>query len=208
MPQKSEKFTDSQGGRLEEFYLSKSFQRKGFAEFMGVSYDRVTKWVNDDNDPPSEFWRDIKEKFPDADVGYILTGIKGMLDMTRMPRIPLLNEIPAGPINFHFADEAVLGYLITDNTKDKDLFALRVKGESMAPEINSGDAIVLAPHRPFVNGRVYAVITQGSEATVKRVFKEPGGYRLQPDNPEYESSSIQEKNVLRLIRVIEVRKML
>ena len=101
-------------------------------------------------------------------------------------QVPLIGTVTAGlPI---LAVETIEGYIpyAGSVSKDKSLFALRVRGDSM---INAGilnNDIVIAEKTPYaVNGDI-VVAMLNDEATVKRFYKENGHFRLQPENDAYE----------------------
>lgn len=101
-------------------------------------------------------------------------------------QVPLIGTVTAGmPI---LAVETIEGYIPYAGTvsKDKSLFALRVRGDSM---INAGilnNDIIIAEKTPYaVNGDI-VVAMLNDEATVKRFYKENGHFRLQPENDAYE----------------------
>lgn len=65
----------------------------------------------------------------------------------------------------------------------KDLFLLRVKGESMiGAHIQDGDLVLVEPNPSPQNSDIVVAIVEG-EGTLKRWFREEGGIRLQPANP-------------------------
>lgn len=97
-------------------------------------------------------------------------------------RVPVLGTITAGrPIQ---AIEEVEGYVpFADFSGDyKDLFALRVRGESMINAgILNGDVVILRQTATARNGEIIAALID-DEATLKRFYKEDGHFRLQPEN--------------------------
>ncbi|MDR0974956.1 MAG: transcriptional repressor LexA [Ruminococcus sp.] len=101
-------------------------------------------------------------------------------------RIPLIGTITAGqPIT---ALEDVTDYINfhTDKKYYGNLFALRVRGDSMIKAyIMDGDIAVIEKAPTCANGDIAAVMLDGN-ATLKRFFKENGRYRLQPENDEME----------------------
>ena len=99
-----------------------------------------------------------------------------------------------------------IGTMFTSNMNDKDLFSLRIRGSSMEPEISEGDLVVCAPNKPFVSGKVYVVVTDESEATVKQVWRKSNGYELVARNPEFPMLFLPDEKVIRLRRVIEVMR--
>lgn len=100
--------------------------------------------------------------------------------------VPLLGTVTAGmPI---LAVEQIESYVPYAGyvSKDKPLFALHVKGESM---INAGildGDIIFVERTPTARDGEIVVAMIEDEATVKRFFKENGHFRLQPENDSFE----------------------
>ena len=66
---------------------------------------------------------------------------------------------------------------------NKDIFMLRVSGESMInAAILDGDYIIVEKQPTASNGDIVAALVDGEDATVKTFYKENGHYRLQPEN--------------------------
>ena len=112
-------------------------------------------------------------------------------------RVPLVGTITAGqPIT---AIEEVTDY-ITFRPVNKvygKLFALNVKGDSMINAgILNGDIVIIEQCSTVRNGTIAAVLVDGEEATVKRFYKENGGYRLQPENDFMEPIMVQDCSIL------------
>jgi repressor LexA len=97
--------------------------------------------------------------------------------------LPVLGQIAAGtPI---LADENVDALLPVPDllTASGDNFILRVRGESMIEAgILDGDFVVVRQQDDAVDGEIVAALVDGSEATVKRLYREEGRVRLQPAN--------------------------
>jgi repressor LexA len=65
-------------------------------------------------------------------------------------------------------------------------FALRVRGESMTGEgILDGDFVIVESQQTAKNGQTVVALVDGSDATVKRFYRERGGIRLEAANPRY-----------------------
>ena len=96
--------------------------------------------------------------------------------------VPLVGKVTAGqPI---LAIENIEDYLTlpTGMIGSEGLFCLRVQGESMIEiGILDGDIIVVRQQESAENGEVVVAMIE-DEATVKRIFYEPDGVRLQPEN--------------------------
>ncbi|MDR2525020.1 MAG: transcriptional repressor LexA [Oscillospiraceae bacterium] len=97
-------------------------------------------------------------------------------------QVPLLGTVTAGmPI---LAVEQIECYLPYNGpvARDKSLFALRVKGESMINVgIYDGDIVFIEKTPHARNGDIVVALVE-EEATIKTFYKESGHYRLQPEN--------------------------
>lgn len=112
--------------------------------------------------------------------------------------IPLLGRVAAGiPIESISTGEtlAVPDALLPRRGPN---YALKVQGESMIDEhIMDGDFVVVHGKQAADNGEMVIALVNGSEATVKRYYREPGGWiRLQPANPAMQAMRFQERDVL------------
>ncbi len=67
--------------------------------------------------------------------------------------------------------------------REEDHFCLRVKGDSMIDDqIAEGDFAVIRRQRTARDGDIVAALVDGSDATLKRFYKEKNRFRLQPAN--------------------------
>lgn len=110
--------------------------------------------------------------------------------------VPVVGRVAAGyPI---LAVEDIECYVpVPERLKrGRELFALRVQGESM---INAGifdDDIVIVDRTPVAENGEIVVALVGDEATVKRFYKENGHFRLQPENDDFEPIIVDEVALL------------
>ncbi len=100
--------------------------------------------------------------------------------------VPIIGKVTAGlPI---YAFEDIEGYVPFPKKKSagRELFALRVKGESMRDiGIYDNDTVICVKTETAENGDIVVALI-GDEATVKSFYKEDGYYRLQPHNKDFE----------------------
>jgi repressor LexA len=98
--------------------------------------------------------------------------------------IPLLGRIAAGKPLESVEDRETIS--LSDFTRSKNVFVLKVKGQSMRDDhILDGDFIVVEPTQVANNGEIVVALVGGEEATLKRFYREPAGkIRLQPANSE------------------------
>ena len=114
-----------------------------------------------------------------------------------MVNIPVVGTVAAGePI---LAEERVEDYFPFPAEAlhtDKEVFMLRVKGESMINAgIRPGDKIMVEQQDTAENGEIVVALIEDS-ATVKRFYKEQDHYRLQPENDTMEPIIVNDVQIL------------
>jgi len=152
--------------------------------------------------------------------GLRLSEIGASLFATRsegMLSIPILGMIAAGePIPVPASD---FGVMAPEDTvelaegilgKTSDLFALRVKGNSMIDAlINDGDVVIMKHQKVAENGDMVAVwLPDKEETTLKKYYHEGDRVRLQPANPTMEPIYVNPANVEIQGRVVMVIRQL
>jgi repressor LexA len=118
---------------------------------------------------------------------------------------PLLGRIAAGqpveaipnPETFSFGDFT---------SGRGSIYVLRVKGDSMIDDhICNGDYILVEGADTAENGEIVVALTGGTDATLKRLFREPNGkVRLQPANSQMDPIILPAREVNIQGRVIGV----
>ena len=101
-------------------------------------------------------------------------------------QVPVLGRVQAGmPV---YAVEDLMGYLNLDKFifPEPDVFALRVKGDSMVDAGIMPDDFVVIKRQDFAQVGETVVALIGEEATVKKLIKSQGKYFLQPANAKYQ----------------------
>lgn len=97
--------------------------------------------------------------------------------------IPILNTVVAGlPLS---AYEDIIGYEEVSRKlgNSDELFALKVKGDSMLPVLQEDDVIIVKQQSDVESGDIAIVLINGDEATVKKVMKSQDGITLIAFNP-------------------------
>lgn len=175
-------------------FIGKFIQEKGYpptirqiGEAVSISSTSVVNYNLNKLEKDGYLTRDLK-----VSRGVRLIEAPG----SRTSKSPALVSIPLA--GFIFASEPVLVgdtpqtaadevlELTRDIVKDTgDLFALRVKGNSMIDAmVNDGDIVVMKKVDRARNGEMVAVwLNDRNETTLKHFFLENGRVRLQPANP-------------------------
>lgn len=108
--------------------------------------------------------------------------------------VSLVGWIPAGNPAFALECQEDVLPLSRRLFRGPDLFALRVKGDSMTGAgIFDGDLAVLSAGKEWTDGVIAAVVVD-EEATLKRIFRAPQGVRLHAENPAYPDRLISEQS--------------
>jgi repressor LexA len=101
-------------------------------------------------------------------------------------KIPVYGEIHAG--NPTYADENVIGHIATTEKflsrygGVSNIFALRIKGDSMSRVVPEGYTAIFAKGLEVTNGDIVAVLLDGDEATIKRYKETSMAYIFEPDS--------------------------
>lgn len=124
-------------------------------------------------------------------------GIRLMEESRISPRsIAFVGETTAGlPA---LAVERHEGYLTVDGSliRGENIFALRVKGESMIEAgILDGDYVLIRRQETVDDGEAALVLVEGEEATIKKVFRHGRNVELRPANQHMQSLTFDWKRV-------------
>ncbi len=116
----------------------------------------------------------------------LLNRARGIAGSQRWREVPLIGRITAGrPM---YAQEEWDGSVVIDAAlfPGHDLFALRVKGDSMRNAgILDGDLVICEPRQYARNGEIVVALIDREEATVKRFFLHGDHVELRPENSAY-----------------------
>ena len=105
--------------------------------------------------------------------------------------LPVLGRVAAGKPTLAVENLEGTIPLPTEWARGKEVFLLRVKGDSMFPYILPDDYVVVRSQPSAENGDVVVTLV-GEEATVKRFFKKGRKIELKPDNERWETIQIEE----------------
>ncbi|QIX89024.1 repressor LexA [Gemella haemolysans] len=126
-------------------------------------------------------------------------------------KIPVLGTVAAGiPIS---AVEDILDYEEVPQSWENqgEFFGLRIKGDSMKPDINDGDTVIVRQQSTANNGDVVIALVNGDDATCKKFEKLGNGIMLISNNSEYSpmyfsNEEVLTKPVVIIGRVVELRR--
>jgi repressor LexA len=105
--------------------------------------------------------------------------------------IPIVGRVAAGRPTLAIEHLEGTIPLPSEWVKGREVFLLKVRGDSMSPYILPDDYVVVRSQSTAENGDVVVSLV-GEEATVKRFFKKGKGIELKPDNEHWETIQIEE----------------
>ncbi len=195
----------------------------------GETRERVFRWVRDrlyGGSPPT--LREVREAFEFRSVQTAREHLEALVAEGRLTRragqargyrlpqaagpppvqVPLLGRVPAGALDT--AVEDLEGYLTVQSPRAGagELFALRVRGESMTGAgILPGDVVIVRRQRTARSGEIVVALV-GDEATVKRLRLQGKRVELHAEHPDFDPIVPGSRETLLLGKVIEVRRRL
>ena len=136
---------------------------------------------------------------------------KSKLDKLGNPvvEIPILGTVKAG--YDYLAQENWIGTIDIDKklADSGEFFALRVKGDSMAPVLIEDDIVIIKKQDDFENGDIVVAIVNGDEATIKKGKKSESKILLQPFNTNYDPLIFTEEEMDTIpVRIVGIVKQL
>ena len=209
------------GERLRSARESKSLDQATLSEKVGVVTRTLQRWEKGEQVPDGLAITRIA-KATQVHPNWLLTGEGEMfpspsrpdnvLSLSNAPRrksklmeLPLVSAVPAGKVATMFHPDYVDNYVTVDDVKDPQAFALKVKGNSMAPRIEDGDVVVVSPQLEPHNGDICVIRVDG-EDTLKKVKFEGTYIHLVPLNPEFEPVTVKRKDVNFVWKVVKLIK--
>ncbi len=123
--------------------------------------------------------------------------------------IPIVGVIAAGqPIEAIEVRDETITITRDEVSKQGKHYALRVQGNSMIDDgIFDGDVVVIRKQETADNGQTVVAIIDDNEATLKKLYREQGRFRLQPANPTlfpmYRDAVEIRGIVVKIIRTLE-----
>ncbi|MBI3631669.1 MAG: transcriptional repressor LexA [Candidatus Staskawiczbacteria bacterium] len=182
--------------------------------------DFVTKYSNKKGYAPS--YKEIGKYFKLSSTATISQHLKTLADKGHLKKekhqkrnieiinkeklviVPLVGTITAGePIEtYQIPDSVTVSKNLIANSGDH--FALKVNGNSMIGEgIFDGDTVIVRKQDSARNGDSVVALINGNETTLKKIYKEQNGFRLQPANPELKPIFVKQLEIQgRVISVI------
>lgn len=173
--------------KISGLLFEKRLSQKQFAISIGVDQKTISNWVNGKSEPSLEMAKKLLEVY-----GLDVLGGEPRLDLDDdCVYIRFYEDIKASAgcgVDNHCEGYELVKIdrkLLNPKVNPAKHHAIRASGDSMEPTIKDGDVIFVEPFAgDFANNRVY-IIKRQDDVFVKRLKKEPTGYEIISDNPDY-----------------------
>ncbi len=197
--------------RIKSVLLEKSITINGLAKGNSSLQRKLQRQLNEDATITLDVVEYIQEAFPNLSAEWLLRGKGSMYIATESgeseetrPRIPF--DAAAGTLTVGV--DGVMPYQCEQMPVVRAFprydFTILVRGESMAPEYQSGDEVACLYVRESTYtqwGRVHVLdTTQG--VVIKRIYDRGDMVLCKSDNPRYEDFSIPKSEVFNIALVI------
>lgn len=189
--------------KLKELRQANGLTQNKLANKIGLSRSTIAMYETEGSEPDIQTLSKLANFF-NVSIDYLL-GKENDIKAQKY-RIPVLGIIPAGvPIE---AIEDILDYEeISPEMLNggKEYFALKIKGDSMAPNYLDGDVVIFLKQDYAENNDDCCVYVNGYDATFKkiRINNNTGILTLQPINSSYEPLFFNEEQIKNLpVRII------
>lgn len=180
--------------RLAELMADNNDNTYSLGEFLGLNPATISRYTTGEIKPKLPTIGAIADKY-NVNAMWLMgqpEQSKYIERAERSKKIPIVGTIACGtPI---IAQEYIEGYEhISEDTKAD--FCLRVKGDSMiGARILDGDLVYIRQQPEVENGEIAAVLIEGEEATLKRVYLLNGNLILRAENPAYQDLMFSRKD--------------
>jgi transcriptional regulator with XRE-family HTH domain len=167
---------DNIGLIIRELRTREKLTQKELAGKLKLSPQQISRYENGDDEPLIETIHSLAKIFK-VDVSYLLGGKKLSQGADKVPGIPVYS-IDASASNVEMYNDTIneppAFYITMKDYADCD-FGARVYGDSMYPEIHSGDYIICKKIDNGFSliqfGETYLIVTKDNQRMVKRLRK-------------------------------------
>lgn len=204
----SEDFRDVFAKNINKYLKIKGRKQIDLAKHLDINRATVNAWCHGTRYPRPEAIEKIAA-FLDVSPSDLVTDPDEVIpdNINIGVRVPVLGDVVGGEPIDEIEDIEGYAYVSPEMAYGSDLFALRIKGQSMEPEIKDGDAVIVRQQPMVENGQIAIVSVEGNRGTCKIFEKDKEGISLIPINPNYKEISIprDEANEVRILgKVIQV----
>jgi phage repressor protein C with HTH and peptisase S24 domain len=197
----------SVGSRIREARKAKGLNQEQLAEALDLSTSAIGMYESDRREPSLEVFERLakalgvrRETLAFGEDAYPQGGMATRLDASEaMPRVPVVGTASAGTDGHWYELEYPTGYgdgHVIYPSKDRNAYALRVKGDSMRPRIKPGEFVVIEPNSTVTPGDEVLVKTKDGRQMIKVLAsRRRGQIELSSVNNDYQPLTFEESEI-------------
>lgn len=193
---------------IRKYMEKNNVTRADLVKALDVPYTTVRDWTKGNTYPRidkiemmANYFGVSKADLVEADISYEY----------REGFLPVYGSVCAG--NGVYADDNIEDWIETGARKylSNTHFALRIKGDSMEPELHTNDIVIVKKQDVAENNEIVIALVNGDEGVCKQLKKYEGGMALVSLNPNYPPRYFSEEEVtgipVQIIgKVVETRR--
>lgn len=179
--------------QLRELRKSRGKTQADIAEYLGITRAAYTN-IENEKRQPDRFTLQRLADYYSVSVDYLLGRVNDQTHPTPANIYPIESRVMrpiVGSVRAGWNGNAEAEYdgeLPAYDLKNPEQYVwLRIKGDSMEPEMFEGDFALVHLQNTAQNGDYAVVIVNGDEGTVKRFHSQDGDILLEPINRKYSS---------------------
>lgn len=186
--------------QLKKLRKERGLTQEQLASLLNISKSAISMYENGNREPNFETEELIADFF-NVNIS-VLRGKnpiivpEGFMPIPKTNKVPRLGVISCGdPIN---SEENFDGY---DDVPEHIVcdFTLKCEGDSMiGARINDGDLVYIRQQSTIENGQIAAVLVDGTEKLLKRVYISDDSVILQAENPAYPPKVFSKEDMNRI----------
>jgi phage repressor protein C with HTH and peptisase S24 domain len=196
------------GIRLDTFLKQRFGDERGWlknaAAGLSLAPSNLKKYLAGEYSPGTIIQDRLREL--GCDIEWLMTGNKRKDELQSidisLAQIPVYEYIKAGGKSMMLKEEPV-EYVYTTKSADQSRYGVRVKGDSMQPEIKEGEIVVASKIAEVKNGDICVVTFHDGETCLRRVYFSDHSCTLTSDNTKIPPKIFKKKDVQFIHRVVE-----
>lgn len=162
--------------RLRDLRLNQGLSQKVIADYLGCSTVVYSRYETGSREPSMDTLMRLADYF-NVSIDY-LTGKSDIPRNGGVVRIPVVGHVVAGIPTSAIEDIIDWEEIDEEMARRGDYIGLRVKGDSMYPEIKDGDIAIIRRQDTVETGDIAVVFVNGEDATIKKIKKMDDGIML------------------------------
>ena len=155
------------GERLKEEILRRNKSVRDYCIKTGIKPQQMQRYISNNSYPGGEILKKLSES--GIRVDYILSGdeIQGLRGASYFP---IVSTMSAGKLTEFYNDETT-EWIVMNYPKNENCVCLRVRGDSMSPELENKDIILVDGNKKEKENDIVAVRLKSGDQIVKRYRK-------------------------------------